>query len=129
MGNDIEDQLRKSLRHVEPPEGFADRVIARVEAESAAGIKKESGAPIDLNERRAQRTRTPFLRWFPLALAASAVLSVAIVQQSREREEQRGLEARRQLIEALRVTSDKLDSAYHAVNSESKSAPADGSGV
>jgi hypothetical protein len=37
-------------------------------------------------------------------------------------ERQQGLEARAQLLEALRVTGEKLDLAYRVVNDESRSA-------
>jgi hypothetical protein len=114
MSNEIEDQLRRALRPIDPNVGFADRVIACIESESEAAAK----APVDLAPKRTAQRRSPFVRWVPLALAASTVLSVAIVHYTREQDEQRGMEARRQLIEALRVTSDKLDAAYQVVNSK-----------
>jgi sensor domain CHASE-containing protein len=53
-------------------------------------------------------------RWLPVALAASLILTVVVIHEHRKREQ--GLQARQQLIEALRVTGEKLDLAYRAVN-------------
>lgn len=109
MNNHFEEQLRNSLRPVDPDEGFAERVMLRIEREPA-------------------RARAMRFRWLAAALAASLVLGVAVVQWQ-VRREQEGLEARKQLIEALRVTGQKLDLAYQAVNRESRPAAADRSGV
>jgi hypothetical protein len=50
-----------------------------------------------------------------MALAASIVLAIIITHQWEIRRAQQGLQARQQLIEALRVTDQKLDLAYRAV--------------
>jgi len=106
MSKDFEQQLRDALRPVDPDEGFEGRVMARVASEP-------------------QRSRSKVTRWAAgLALAAS-VTGVAILgaHQWQERREQQGLEARRQLLEALQLTGEKLDVAYQAVNR--KSPPSD----
>lgn len=92
MSDELEDRLRKALRPVDPEEGFAERVMARIE-------------PVSVS-KRGRRV------WLPAALAASALLGVVLWQADRER---RGLEARRQLIEALHITGEKLDVAYRGV--------------
>ena len=56
--------------------------------------------------------------WWPVALAASVVLTLLVVHDWQARREQQGLEARQQLIEALRLTGEKLDIAYRVVNSD-----------
>jgi hypothetical protein len=123
MSKDFEQQLREGLRPVDPDEGFEQRVMARIARESV-------------------QPRRKMHRWAPLALAATAAF-VAILgtyqwqerQEQRlevrrqERQEEQGLEARRQLLEALRVTGEKLDVAYQAVNREPSGAPDDRSGV
>ena len=64
----------------------------------------------------------PSMREFgmPAALAASLMISVflgAYVATVRmHREEQQGIAASQELMQALRVTSQKLDLAYEAVN-------------
>lgn len=109
MSNHFEEQLRNSLRPVDPDEGFAERVMLRIARE-----------PVRPRARR--------LPWLAAALAASMILGVVVVQEWQVRREHEGLEARKQLIEALRVTGQKLDLAYQAVNRESRPAAADRSG-
>ena len=110
MSKDFEQQVRDALRPVDPEEGFDQRVMARISNEPA-------------------RPRTK-VRWaVPLAIAASlAFVAVLGTYQWQERREQQGLEARRQLLEALRLTGEKLDVAYQAVNRESPP-PDDGNGA
>ena len=114
MSNDLDDQLRKALRPVDPGEGFADRVLARIEATSAA---------------RSRRWLPPRFRGLPVALAASAVLGAVLIHVWQVDREQRGLEARRQLIEALHVTGEKLDLVYRSVKRESSPEPNDDAGA
>jgi hypothetical protein len=111
MSKDFEQQLRDALRPIDPEEGFERRVMARVAGESAG--------------RRAKVTR-----WAAsLALAASVAFAAILgAHQWQERREQQGQEARRQLLEALRLTGEKLDLAYQAVNRESPRED-DGSGA
>jgi negative regulator of sigma E activity len=110
MSKDFEQQLRDALRQVDPEEGFEQRVMARV-------------------AREPTRSRAKLTRWAAgLALAASmAGIAVLGAHQWQERREEQGLEARRQLLEALRLTGEKLDVAYQAVNRESP--PPDESGA
>ncbi len=102
MSRDLEDQLRQALRPVDPDEEFAQRVMRRIESERAP-------------PRRSQTRR---LQWWHVAVAASAVLTLIVVHDWQTRREQQGLEARRQLIEALRLTGEKLDIAYQVVNED-----------
>ena len=102
MSKDLEEQLRKALRPVDPDEGFAERVMRRMESERTP-------------PRRSQVKR---LQWWPVAIAASLILSWVVVHDWQARREQQGLEARRQLIEALRLTGEKLDIAYQVVNED-----------
>ena len=100
MSDDFEEQLRRSLRPVEPPEGFAERVLARVEAAQSPRI----------------RTRWPV----PAGLAAALFLGLGLyIHTDQQRQELAGLEARRQVIEALRLTDQKLDIVYETVKDES----------
>jgi hypothetical protein len=110
MNEDFESQLKSALRPVEPPEGFAERVMSRIER-----------AP-------AQPRVTHFSRWVA-AIAASVLLGVVVLHQWQMNRKAQGLEARRQLIEALRVTSEKLDIAYQIVNSETQSKPGESTGA
>jgi len=106
MNEELEKRLRQALRPVDPGEDFAAQVLARV-----------------------ARKRIARFIWLPAALAASLVLAVAVRYEWQQQQEAAGLEARRQVLEALRVTSDKLDLAYHMVNSPAPAHRNDNSGV
>jgi negative regulator of sigma E activity len=108
--SDSEKQLKSALRPVVPPEGFAERVMLRIEQ-----------AP--------ERSRVSHLpKWFA-AIAASLLLGVIVLHQWQMSRQAQGLEARRQLIEALRVTGEKLDVAYQIVNSETHTQPGESAGA
>jgi hypothetical protein len=104
---DLEKRLRAALRPVEPPAGFANRVMTRVG-------ESEAQAPRGWRSARWRFAGVQPARWLPLALAASVIIAFVLVHEHHKREE--GLQARQQLIEALRVTGEKLDLAYRAVN-------------
>jgi hypothetical protein len=58
-------------------------------------------------------------RVWPLVGSVAATLAVAGIvthQWWQERQERAGVEAREQVLQALRVTSEKLDLAYQIVN-------------
>jgi hypothetical protein len=116
MNDDLENGLRHALKPVDPPDGFAERVLARVRAEEAASSRQP-------------RWRQNRFRSFAAALAASAVIGVVLIHSWQERQERRGLEARQQLIEALRVTGEKLDMAYQGVNAGSRRSAPDDAGA
>jgi hypothetical protein len=101
MSDDLEKRLRAALRPVDPGEEFTRGVLARIADEAA---------------RPAQYLSRAAVRWTTVALAASIVLTVVAAHQWRAQRTQRGLEARQQLLEALQLTSNKLDVAYRAVN-------------
>jgi hypothetical protein len=105
MTDEFDEKLRAALRPVEPAEGFAARVMERVAKDEAPVV-----VPI--------RKRAP-VRWFAgVGLAASVVLAVFVNHSISVQRDREGFEARRQLMEALRVTSQKLDVAYQAVNKD-----------
>jgi len=114
----LDDELRNALKRVEPPPGFAGRVMARVE-QLAEERARTAAKPV--------RSRALWSPWSPwswfgrrmslsfgavAAMAAVVLLAVGVVlwQQHRiEQERREGEAARAQLIEALRVTSAKLN--------------------
>jgi len=101
MNEDLDARLRKALRPVDPGEQFTQRVLTRVANEPKRSIPRVSKTT---------------MRWASATLAASLVLGVLAGHEWQARRTQQGLQARRQLLEALRVTRDKLDIAYRAVN-------------
>ena len=112
MTEDFENELRRHLRPVDAPEGFAERVLRALPADVKPAVITVLPTP-----------RRSWMRQFgmPTALAASLLLAVMLGRYSAEQREQlaeqRGREASRELMQALRLTSDKLDIAYQAVQS------------
>ena len=113
MSDDLDQQLRDALRPVDPEESFAQRVMSRIANDPTRSARQPVGRA----------------RWACVALAASVALGGLIIHQWQVRREQQGLEARKQLIQALRVTGEKLDIAYRAVNEESHPASGADSGT
>ncbi len=111
MKDDLEAALRRALRPEAPSEGFTERVMARIAAQTAA-----------------VRLPVPPLRraagWGSAALAASIVIALGLHQHALEsRERDRGLEARRELLEALRLTDGKIELAHRALQRVGTGAP------
>lgn len=100
----LEQKLRAALRPVDPGAGFVGGVMARVAAEGPGNVR-----PL-----RARAVAS----WGSLALAASIVVALLLAHQRQVQRTEQGLEARRQLIEALRLTGDKLDLASRMVNAQ-----------
>jgi hypothetical protein len=99
--NRLEDELRNAMRREEPPEGFAERVLARVSA------KKQSLWAAVFASRG--------LRW-ALAGAMCLVLAVSGIEYKQAKDERaRGEAAKDQLMLALRITADKLQLAQEKV--------------
>ena len=117
MTEEFENQLRAALRPVEAPAGLTERIIAALPPRPVpATVTSIADAP---------RRRTGTRRYgMSTALAASLVGAVLLGMYAAEkraelfaqREEAAGEAASRQLMDALRVTSQKLDLAYQAVN-------------
>jgi len=111
MNETFEDELRRRLRPVDAPDGFTARLMAALPPERKPVVVAFT-----------PKVARPFVRQFgmPAALAASLVLAVfAGIHVANDRalvEEQKGIAASRELMQALRVTSQKLDLAYEAVN-------------
>jgi hypothetical protein len=112
---ELERRLRAALRAVDPGEGFAPRLAARIAAEPAQGARPARAAAV--------------ASWLAFGLAASVVLAVLLAHEWQARRLEQGREARRQLIEALRVTDEKLNLAYRAVNNQESAAIPEHSGV
>jgi hypothetical protein len=120
MSEDIESGIRAALRTVAPREEFSQKLVANV----------ASQPPTPLKSRRVAARLHPLAWWFSASLAASVLLAVGVHQHLRQqRLQQSGLEARREVVEALRVTSQKLNLAYEAVKSQSTSLTDEQSGA
>ncbi len=97
---ELEDELRDALRRVDPPPGFAERVIARAGAAAPA---------------RVPWFRVPGLRW---AAAAACCLFLFAGLEVRRQQQIRleGEAARVQLVQALRIAGGKLELVRDRIN-------------
>lgn len=103
--NRLEDELKRALRQVEPPAGFAERVLARAASEKE---KKKARSLFGFEWLGASN-----LRW-ATACALCIVLATSGILYHRE-QRRRGEEAKEQLMLALRITSSKLQIATESV--------------
>lgn len=102
----LEEELKKALRPVDSPAGFAERVLARAAKEGErATPQKASGWFAWFG--------TGGLRW-AAACALCVALAVSAIGYHHERDRQ-GEQAKEQLMLALRITSSKLQIATQSV--------------
>jgi len=103
--NEIDEQLKQALRRCEAPEGFADRVAARVERE----------ASFTRPHLVWTLWRGPSLRWAAIAaLIAIAVTGIGYQIHERQQEAE-ARAAKQQVMLALRITGSKLRVAKEKV--------------
>jgi len=107
--NRMEDALRDALCRREAPEGFAERVLARVEKRSFS-----RRADLHLGSWLGM-FRQPLLRWTALAAVSTALIVGGIEYRQLQREPAEGEVAKQQLILALRIASSKLQLAKSKV--------------
>jgi hypothetical protein len=96
MSHDLEQELRRALRPIDPSPEFTARLLTGLASlrDTATAVRRPG--------------------WRPMALAASVLLvgglGALLYQQQQQRER-----AHAQLLEALTITSRSLDRAYQAV--------------
>jgi hypothetical protein len=100
----VENALRQALRPVDPPEGFADRVLQR----AAQGTARKSIG------------RGPMLRW---ATAAALVVGVSggLWYRAEEHRRAEGEAARRQVLLSLEITGARLRAVQMKINHQGES--------
>jgi hypothetical protein len=84
--DDLELQLRAALKRKDPPLDFSRRVLAGVEPPRPKPIRA----------------------WMPIAMAATLLIGFGAVGVHRAQEARRADDAKRQLMLALEITSEKL---------------------
>ena len=100
----LEEQLRRALQRVEPPPGFAERVLER-----ASGQAEAQG----WWRRLIEVFRAPRRRWAAAAVAGLVVLAgIGYERQMRRRQ---GELAREQVLEALEITAEQFQIARRHV--------------
>ena len=106
--DDRDDELRRALRRVEPPPGFAERVLQ---------LATEGGASTFAPRRSAMRRLFggPVVRWATAATLAVAVAG-GVWYRAGQRRQAQGEDARRQVLVGLRIASSKLQAIEAKVN-------------
>lgn len=104
MNDPLEPELRRAFQQVDPPAGFAERVLQR----AARGAARPSIA------------RGPMLRW---ATAAALVIGISggLWYRVEERRRAEGEEARRQVLLSLEITGAKLRAVQMKINHRGES--------
>jgi hypothetical protein len=88
MNGRVEEELRRALNRAEPPDGFADRVMARIPERQRAGSQGW---------------------WYAVLAALLALLTVFTTQRISEQRRERAHETERQVVFALALAAEKLD--------------------
>jgi anti-sigma factor RsiW len=94
----LDDALREALRREDPPEGFTERVLARIER------RPEQQAPW---RGWLAGLRAPSLRW-ATAFAAAGLVIGSYEYRAWKQEQIKGEKARDEVMLALRITGSKL---------------------
>jgi hypothetical protein len=110
----FDDELKSALRRQEPPQGFADRVLARAAEQDSRQVQlawRDSWL-----KGFAQPLRLPLLRWAALATVSVALALGGVHYRSVQRERAQGEAAKERLLLALRIAGSKLQLAKTRVD-------------
>ncbi len=103
-----DDDLRRALQRVGPPEGFANRVLQRAAIQPASPKRPQ-----------AAKVGAASIKW---AIAATLVLATAggggVWYRAEERRKEQGEEAKRQVLVSLSIAGGKLKSIETRINRE-----------
>jgi len=114
MNDELEKSLRSALRPVDPGEKFTQSVLARVAEEQQAAAARQRTPGRSYFGRSARLA----LRWTSATLAVLLTAGLFTAHQWQSHRTRQGLEARRQLFQALQLTGQNLDVAYRMVNNQ-----------
>jgi hypothetical protein len=103
----LEDDLKTALRRTEPPEGFANRVLARANGPAAAEPSWWQYLTV--------LVRPPRVQWVALSLIVSVMIPAAGVYRKERQARAEGEKAKEQLVFAMRVTGSKLHRVHQKV--------------
>jgi hypothetical protein len=99
----LDDELRNLLRREEPPAGFAERVMARLET---------TPQRMTLAQRVFAFFGRPMLRWAVVATMVCVVAVAGIIRYQHQQQMRAQAErASQQAILALRITNEEIDAA------------------
>jgi hypothetical protein len=106
--NAFEEKLRTAMRRINPPQGFAEKVLARTESLPKPGAKGWRPFSFYLSK--------PLLRWAVVGATICMLIVAAMVHQRRQEHlRKQGEMARVQVMQALRIASVKLNLARQRV--------------
>jgi hypothetical protein len=108
----FDDELKSALRRQNPPQGFADRVLARAAEQRSRQVKsawRDSWLKIFAQP-------LPLLRWAAVAAVAIALVLGGVHYRNMQRERARGEAAKERLLLALRIAGNKLQLARTRVD-------------
>jgi uncharacterized protein HemX len=103
----LEEELGKALERVEPPAGFAQRVMAR------AAASEQTKSRTEWTWLGFVHTRG--LRWAVAGALCLALGAGGVLYRLEQQRRARGEEAKQQLMLALRITADELQTAQAEV--------------
>jgi uncharacterized protein HemX len=104
----MDDELRRALRRVDPPHGFAERVRTRLEPAAPMRTRPKPAAP--------KRPKGAKAGWTMAAALAIAVGGGGMWYRAQEQRRMQGEEAKRQVLLSLNIASSKLRAIEMRVN-------------
>ena len=110
----LDDELKNVLRRVEPPAGFADRVLRRTTIQAPA-------RPLELVTGTRTMARRPPSVWYRFAAAAALVAALGGAVEYRQLRQERterlaGEAAKEKVVLALHIASSKLQIVQTKIN-------------
>ena len=114
--NLLEDALREALRREDAPEGFALKVLARVQQQNSAAQEARKTSWMSIFSQ-------PLLRWAAVGAVTICLVVGGIYYRNLQRQRAEGEAAKQQLMLALRIAGSKLQLAKEKVNEINTSRP------
>ncbi len=110
MSDEFENALRRALRPRDPGEDFCARVVSQIDS-SAMPLR-----PARIASIRRRAFRSP---WLPVALAASLIAAIGLIQMRQDAvDTARANQARTELLQALTIASRNINIVRAAVARE-----------
>jgi len=94
------------MRPVDPGEDFCERVLARIEA--SALEREPAGADVPIVRSTPKVRRHSLAHWGSWSLAACVIAGIGLMHWRQEVQQQRGLQASEQLLQAMNIVSVQL---------------------
>jgi len=99
----LDNELKNLLRRKDPPEGFAGRVMARLDTPHPRHT---------LARRVSAFFRPPVLRWAAVALVCVLAVLAVVRYEHQQRVRAQAERASQEAIVALRITNEEIDAAF-----------------